>query len=275
MQELPEAAVLAAQINQTLAGKHIIQTCAGHTPHKFAWYSGDPAEYNARLSGKTIKMARPYGGMVEAQADSWLLVISTGLRYHPAGEPRPKKHQLLLEFEDGSAASATIQMWGGLFCFPDGEQDAEIIDYQYAKSCPSPLSEEFDRVYFDQLFTEQTGKLSAKAFLATEQRIPGLGNGVLQDILWKARIHPKRKISGLDGEEIEQMYAALKSVLREMTVQGGRDTERDLFGNPGGYQTILSKNTVDTPCPSCGTLIRKESYLGGSIYVCESCQQPG
>lgn|GEM_PF-2077218 len=30
-----------------------------------------------------------------------------------------------------------------------------------------------------------------KAFLATEQRIPGLGNGVLQDILWTARIHPK------------------------------------------------------------------------------------
>jgi formamidopyrimidine-DNA glycosylase len=275
MQELPEAAVLAAQINQTLAGKRITRASAGHTPHKFAWYSGDPAEYNARLARKTIGPAYPIGGLVEIQVDGWLVVLSTGLRYHPANELRPKKHQLLLEFEDGSAASATIQMWGGLLCFPAGEQAVESMEYRLAKHCPSPLSEAFDRVYFERLFTEETSKLSAKAFLATGQRIPGLGNGVLQDILWKARLHPKRKIAGLDGEEIERLYTAIKCVLREMTEQGGRDTERDLFGAPGGYQTILSKNTVDTPCPSCGTLIRKEAYMGGSIYVCEGCQPQG
>lgn len=272
MLELPEAAVLAVQINQTLAGRRIAKATAGHSPHKFAWYSGDPAEYNERLAGKMIHTAAPYGGTVEMQVNGWLLVVSTALRYHPPGERLPKKHQLLLEFDDGSASSATVQMWGGLFCFPAGEQGGEIIEYQAARQKPSPLSEDFDRAYFGRLFTEDTGKLSAKAFLATEQRVPGLGNGVLQDILWKARIHPKRKIADLDGEELERLYAAVKSVLHEMAIQGGRDTERDLFGNPGGYQTILSKNTVDTPCPSCGTLIRKEAYMGGSIYICDGCQ---
>jgi formamidopyrimidine-DNA glycosylase len=57
-----------------------------------------------------------------------------------------------------------------------------------------------------------------------------------------------------------------------MTEQGGRDTERDLFGQPGGYRTILSKNTVGTGCPACGTMIGKEPYLGGAIYYCEICQ---
>ena len=69
------------------------------------------------------------------------------------------------------------------------------------------------------------------------------------------------------------MYRAVKSVLCKMTSCGGRDTERDLFSFPGGYRTILSKNTVGTPCPACGTSIRKEAYLGGSIYVCEGCQR--
>jgi formamidopyrimidine-DNA glycosylase len=69
------------------------------------------------------------------------------------------------------------------------------------------------------------------------------------------------------------MYRAVKSVLQEMTEQGGRDTERDLFGNPGSYKTILSKNTAGKPCPACGTIIRKEPYLGGSIYFCETCQK--
>ena len=58
------------------------------------------------------------------------------------------------------------------------------------------------------------------------------------------------------------MYEAVKHVLAEMTAQGGRDTERDLFGRPGGYKTVLSKNTVDTPCPACGTIIRKRALSG-------------
>jgi formamidopyrimidine-DNA glycosylase len=57
-----------------------------------------------------------------------------------------------------------------------------------------------------------------------------------------------------------------------MTARGGRDTELDLFGNPGGYITVLSKNTVDKPCPRCAAIIRKESYLGGAIYFCPGCQ---
>jgi formamidopyrimidine-DNA glycosylase len=162
-------------------------------------------------------------------------------------------------------------MWGVLFCFRENETGG-LPDYHIAKRKPSPLSEAFDRAYFDSLFDENTGDLSAKAFLATEQRIPGLGNGVLQDILWTAKIHPKQKMACLSRKEISQMYRAVKSVLQKMTDQGGRDTERDLFGCPGGYQTILSKNTVAKPCPVCGTIIRKEPYLGGSIYVCEDCQ---
>jgi formamidopyrimidine-DNA glycosylase len=87
-------------------------------------------------------------------------------------------------------------------------------------------------------------KLSAKAFLATEQRIPGLGNGVLQDILWYANIHPKRKISTLSAEQKHKLFRSVKTILAEMTELGGRDTERDLFGCNGGYITRLSKKTV-------------------------------
>jgi formamidopyrimidine-DNA glycosylase len=193
------------------------------------------------------------------------------LRHHLKGEKLPQKHQLLLEFDDGTAMSSTIQMWGGLFCFSKGEK-CGFPDYNLAKERPSPLSPEF-RVYFDGLFDENTGKLSAKAFLATEQRIPGLGNGVLQDILWTAKIHPRRKMVDIPPAEIEQMFHAIGFVLQHMIDRGGRDTERDLYGCFGGYKTILSKNTVDTPCPACGTVIVKEPYLGGSIYYCGSCQK--
>jgi formamidopyrimidine-DNA glycosylase len=201
-----------------------------------------------------------------------VLSISAPVRYYGQDEKRPQKHQLMLEFEEGTAISSSAQMWGGFFCFPKGGE-AGFPDSDIARKRPSPLTEAFNRAYFDTLFSADTPKLSAKAFLATDQRIPGLGNGVLQDILWTAHIHPKRKMGELSAEDINAMYAAVKQVLAVMTEKGGRDTERDLFGQPGGYKTVLSKNTVATPCPTCGTTIRKEPYLGGAIYYCAGCQK--
>jgi formamidopyrimidine-DNA glycosylase len=272
MIELPEAVVIARQITETLGGKRIAHAVANASPHKFAWYTGDPAEYNDRLAGKVIGTGQGVAGSIEFEAGDMQLSISAPVRYHAASEKRPLKHQLLLEFEDGTAISASAQMWGGFFCFPKGGE-AGFPDSDLARKRPSPLTDAFNRAYFDSLFTADTPKLSAKAFLATEQRIPGLGNGVLQDILWTAHIHPKRKMGELPGEDVEVMYAAVKQVLAAMTAGGGRDTERDLFGRPGGYQTVLSTNTVHKPCTACGTLIRKEPYLGGAIYYCAGCQK--
>lgn len=272
MIELPEAVVIARQITQTLGGKRIARAVANASPHKFAWYTGDPAQYNQRLAGKVIGDGAGVGGHIEFAAGDMLLSISAPIRYHAAGVKRPLKHQLLLEFDDGTAISSSAQMWGGFFCFPAGGE-AGFPDVDLARTRPSPLTAAFNHAYFDTFFNSETPKLSAKAFLATEQRIPGLGNGVLQDILWAACIHPRKKMGDLPEKDIQAMFASVKQVLGEMTAQGGRDTESDLFGRPGGYKTILSKNTVGKPCPACGMLIRKEPFMGGSIYVCLGCQR--
>jgi len=109
--------------------------------------------------------------------------------------------------------------------------------------------------------------------MATGQRIPGLGNGVLQDILYHARIHPKRSLDTMLDMEEEALFFSIKHTLELMSDQGGRDTEKDLFGNPGGYATCCSKKTVSQPCQKCGSLIEKASYMGGSIYFCPGCQK--
>lgn len=82
----------------------------------------------------------------------------------------------------------------------------------------------FDRDYFGRLLTEAGLKLSPQAPLATGQRIPGLGNGVIQDILFHAGIHPRRKIATLSGELRGKLFETLKSTLAEMTAGGGRNT---------------------------------------------------
>jgi formamidopyrimidine-DNA glycosylase len=87
-------------------------------------------------------------------------------------------------------------------------------------------------------------------------------------------MHPKRKLSDISEAEMRLLFDTVKTVLREMTELGGRDTERDLYGEPGGYVTLMSRNTVGTPCPACATPVLKASYMGGSVYYCPGCQIP-
>jgi formamidopyrimidine-DNA glycosylase len=273
MIELPEALNIAGQVNDTIHGKRVASVIAVRTPHKLAWYYGEPRKYSDLLVGRTIGRASSYGGLVEIKAENANILLGdgAGIRFHSKGEPRPAKHQLLIEFDDHSAVSVSIQMYGGIGAFPDGELDN--IYYRVAKEKPSPFSPAFDEVYFDRLISAQeVQKLSLKALLATEQRIPGLGNGILQDILFNAKVHPKKKVNTLAEIEKEALFNSVKTTISAMATQGGRDTELDLFGCPGGYKTILCKNTVNKPCPVCGTIIKKEAYMGGSVYYCEKCQ---
>ena len=274
MIEIPEANVLSMQLNETVTGKRIKNVTTLQSPHKFAWFYKDPENYKSMLIGKVVTKAEAVAGYVEITVEDVVLLFGDGvnLKFHGIEEKRPQKHQLLVEFDDFTALSASVQMYGGLWCFNVGEFDNSY--YLNARKSISPISDEFIREYFNEILSASGAeKLSTKALLATEQRIPGLGNGTLQDILFNAKIHPKKKVYSFTEDDKENIYNSIKSTLKEMTQQGGRDTEKDLFGNLGGYITKLSKNTANKPCKVCSTPIIKEAYMGGSIYYCPKCQK--
>ncbi len=145
------------------------------------------------------------------------------------------------------ALVATVQMWGCLACFREGE-DAGVPDYLSAitQPCRSPMpltGHTLTRCLSPELAS------SAKAFLATEQRVPGLGNGVAQDILWTSHIHPKRKMATLSGVEIEGLFNAVKSVLADMVAQGGRDTSATSSVNLAGIPRSSAATRRASPGP--------------------------
>ena len=229
MLELPEAKVISQQLNQTIQGKKIEKTTAAQTAHKLTWYKGDPQKYPEMLSGKTIGISCGLGALVTVQAANSTLVFSDGvnLRFHTAGESRPVRHQLLIEFSDSSALSAVVQMYGGIVCFTDNDYDNPY--YKAALVKAAALSPAFTNSYFDGLISSPAvQKLSLKAFLATEQRIPGLGNGVLQDILFNARMHPRKKTSTLNDTERESLY---KSVVKTLIGNGAAGRKRHREGS--------------------------------------------
>lgn len=272
MLEIPEAATIARQLAEKVVGKEVETVIAAQSPHGFGWYFGDPAEYADKLCGKGLTGAWANAGQVEIAFGELRLVINDGvnMRYVRSEQDLPKKHQLYIGFAEGDGLVCTVQMYGGMMLFRDGEYDSPY--YLVCKEKPSPLTEAFDERYFRGIIDATPVKQSVKALLATEQRIPGLGNGCLQDILFKACINPQTKLSLLGDGEIAQLYKCLKETLAEMTEGGGRDTEKDLFGNPGGYRSILSNKTYAYACPVCGGGIARKAYMGGNVYFCPVCQ---
>ena len=121
---LPESTTIAKQLTETVCGKKMIRVIAAHSPHRFAFFFGDPASYPLLLTGLTIKKAAAYGGLVELElSDNMRLVLGdgVGIRYFPSGTKTPAKHQLLLQLDDGSTLTCTVQMYGGLWAFHAGE----------------------------------------------------------------------------------------------------------------------------------------------------------
>lgn len=273
MMELPEVLTISDQLGKAITGKRVSNVLPPNKVHKFCWYRGDPAEYGAALATHQVTAADGFGIYVEISFEGgYKLCFNDGVnaRLWPREEV-PKSYQLLIELDNGMVLAFTVAMYGMIILHRDNF-DNEY--YQKSKQAFSVFSPEFE-VHFHKRLAESKPTLSAKAFMATEQRFPGIGNGVLQDILFAARIHPKKKLQAMEPEEKDRLLACTVAVLRDMLDQGGRDIERDIFGHPGGYQTKLSKNTWKAPCPVCGGVIVKEAYLGGSVYYCPTCQPIG
>ena len=136
------------------------------------------------------------------------------------------------------------------------------------------MSDEFTFRYFKQHLDgfERREKDSIKKFMISGPSTPGIGNGYLQDILFRARIHPKRIVADVSDSEARDLYDAIRETMNEAIELGGRYDERDLYNNPGGYKRILDSKAKGNPCPECGTPIEKIQYLGGASYFCPNCQ---
>ncbi len=272
MMELPENYHYVKQVNEALIGKTVKRAEAAHTPHGFAWYTGDPKTYDGILLGKTVTGSDLYNATLRVHLEDEVLLLSAPPRYHEPGKKLPPRHQLLLEFTDGSAVTCSVQMWGAMFLYKQGDEQSGLPHGYTVSYAHTPLDPGFTRDYFMALMDGCPQKYSAKAFLATEQRVPGLGNGVLQDMLWNARINPRTKLLDLMQDEKERLYRSTVDTMRAMADAGGRDTERDLFGQTGSYRTICSSKTLESPCPGCGGYFKREAYLGGNVYYCPVCQ---
>lgn len=275
MIELPEARTIAKDLRKEIMGKVIVDVGGNYTDHKFTFYYQDPNHYKEFLLNKKVTNIIDRNYYIEIEIEDYILIMRDGanIRFYDNRQDFPEKSKLLLEFNDGSFINVTTSMYSFISVFKKDVGMKNDKYYNLELNGIGVFDSRFTFDYFTSLINENTNKLSIKAFLATEQRILGIGNGVVQDIMFNAKLHPKRKMNSLSNDEIFNLYHSIIDTLKKMIDGNGRNTEKTIYNIPGNYQTILSNKTYKNKCSICDGEIIKENYLGGSIYYCKNCQK--
>ena len=273
MIEIAEAYILAKQMAKELKGLTITDVKVLSTPHKFCWISGEPEEYESILLGLTItevKSSAHYLRIILSDGHELAVAEDVNLEYKPK-KIETAKHQLQLTFSNDHVLEFKVKLYGFI---PLGTPEFLYINFPYyrvAIDAIHPRDPKFTYDYFIKSTGLDLGKGSVKAALATEQHIPGLGNGTLQDILFDAKISPRRKVSTLSDTDMHTLYHSAINKIDEMITFGGRDTTLSIFGETGGYKVIM-KNEREL-CPVCHTKLTKEVFMGGKVIYCPHCQK--
>jgi formamidopyrimidine-DNA glycosylase len=277
MLEYPEIVTIAAQAGEYLVGKTVASAEFLTPEKKFVFCANSPSEFSDRLGGVAIDSVESCGNHLFLVSESGvsLNVGDTGGKflYHSDEATIPKKRDLQLRFDDGTWLTHSVVMWG-FFAAQTSEEMAKT-QKKIRDEAREPVRAEVDVDHFVAFVRnwEEAEKINAKKLIVSRKYFTGLGNGYAQDILWRARIHPRRKMNTLSDGELRKLFDGFLDVVEEAVAGGGRTTERDLLDEPGRYEPSMYRGTLGKPCPECGAEIEKFSFEGGACYVCPGCQK--
>ena len=142
----------------------------------------------------------------------------------------------------------------------------------FAAPGDEPLDARIDR--FIALFRHR--KTPIKSALLNQKLLSGVGNIYADEALFRAKVRPRRRASSLTGDELRQLHAALKVVLRQAIKAGGSSVSDyvDAEGRAGFFQL---KHKVygreGQPCLVCKTPIKRVIIAGRSSHYCPHCQK--
>ena len=108
--------------------------------------------------------------------------------------------------------------------------------------------------------------------LMDDEFIAGIGNAYADEILWAAKLHPKRRVATLDDGEMDRLRGALRATLDRAAEIVERELPPELGTKVRGHMNVRGK--AGEPCPRCGTKIVRTRHGLDEMYVCPKCQPP-
>jgi formamidopyrimidine-DNA glycosylase len=290
--ELPDLTVVAEAFDAALRGRPIT---AADAPGPLA-VRGTPAELDA-LVGQRVTAIRRKGKFLEIDLDRDRVVVNPMLtgRFQLAspGAKLPTKTAVVLGFgERGPTPGFKPARWtvgaawlptddarpevryrdptqmGKVYLLPAG-MDRPVPGMGPEEMGPEADDEALTLDVWRERIRKHPGEL--KNLLRNQAFVAGIGNAYSDEVLHAARLQPFRKRASLAPEEVDELYAGMRTtlthaidVLRERVPPTFETQVRDFLAvhMKGGQ-----------PCPRCGTRITEVKAGGFVTSYCRGCQR--
>lgn len=157
---------------------------------------------------------------------------------------------------------------GKVYLLPAGAPDTQVPQYSEQGDEAGTLgwtADEFAR-------RAKATRRELRNLLMDDEFIAGIGNAYADEILWAAKLHPKRKIASLDEGEMDRLRGALRATLERAAEIVEAELPPELGTKVRAHMNVRGR--AGEPCPRCGTKIVRTRHGLDEMYVCPRCQPP-
>ena len=266
MPEWPDLHVAHGRLERALAGRRITGVKVG-----------DPVVIRATrpveelLFGRTFKGVRHRGKFMLFDLDNVTVVVNpmlSGLFLLKRWEaPASKDTRLRLALDDGMELRYRDETRMGKVYVLQGEAPEAAVP-GFAEIGPD--APRISQAEFLERARKRGGEVRN---LLQDQRVAsGIGNAYADEILWEAKLHPKRTVRSLSRDEGIALYAAMQHVLARAVDEVEAGTPPELGVKVRSHMKVRGR--YGTSCPRCGSKIRRTRKGDDETDHCPACQPP-
>ena len=283
MPELPEVETVRRGLAPAMEGQVIARAAVNRPDLRWPF----PENMAARLTGARVTALRRRSKYILADLDTGeTLIIHLGMSGRmlvsgdPLGQfhhdhPAPAKHDhVVLDMENGARITFNdARRFGAMdLCATDALDTHWLI----AKLGPEPLGNAFDEPHLIAALAGRNTPI--KTALLDQRIVSGLGNIYVCEVLFRARISPKRKAGHLSQRRVASLVPIIRDVLSEAIAAGGSSLRdyRQADGELGYFQHVFRVyDREGEPCatPDCTGTITRIVQGGRSSFYCPQCQR--
>lgn len=261
MPELPDVEVFKHYLDSTSLHQRI-----GHIEvfHKKILRTSSAEKLSRRLKGRKLEKSHRHGKLLFTKLNTshgWLLFhfgMTGFLRYRKDRNTSVGDHvRFLLEFSNGSCLMFDCQRVLGWVDWIDDLE--EYLQDHHLGPDALAISES------DFLHRLEGTRGAIKPALMNQAILAGIGNVYSDEILYKARIHPRFPVKSLTHASLSRVFRGMKAVLTRAI-----DARADPQQVPKTW--LLPHRQAGSSCPRCGNPIARISIQQRSAYFCKTCQ---
>ncbi|WP_420327056.1 bifunctional DNA-formamidopyrimidine glycosylase/DNA-(apurinic or apyrimidinic site) lyase [Mameliella sp.] len=283
MPELPEVETVRRGLAPVMEGQVIAQARVNRPDLRWPF----PENMADRLTGTRVERLWRRSKYILADLSSGeTLLIHLGMsgRMLVSGDPlgnfvhdhpAPEKHDHVV-LDMGQGARVTFndpRRFGAM----DLMTTAEVERHPLLVSLgPEPLGNEFSESYLTGMLKGR--RTPVKSALLDQKIIAGLGNIYVCEALYRARIHPARKVNRISEARLGALVPIIREVLQDAIAAGGSSLRdfRQADGELGYFQhsfDVYGREGASCRSEGCADSVRRIVQSGRSSFYCASCQR--